>query len=943
MNSRRTPHTPRKIERDYQLPLLVTKLHVPGVRERWVARGRLLARLAARPACGLVIISAPAGYGKTSLLADWIRALGQESPAPALAWLSLDESDNNPIQFWNGVAAALQRLPAFLRAGQALAERLEPELFELPVDLDRLPGPAALPLENTLRLFINDLAGLAEPLVLVLDDYHVVTASSVHESMAFLLSHLPPRLCLVISSRSDPTLAALPVPLLRARGQVLELTAADLRFTPEEAARFLSDVMELHLSPQDAAFLENQTEGWAAGLQLAALSLQGSQTLQKVEHFSGSDRYVLDYLTQEVLDRQPPQIKDFLLHTAILTRLTAPLCDELTGEPSRAAGQSQSILERLEAANLFVVPLDRQRRWYRYHHLFAELLRDQLARLSPDLLPELHRRAARWHWEHGFYTEAIEHALQADPELAAGWIEDISVEIELRMDTETLLGWLGALPPGLVAARPGLCMAQAWVDLIQFRYAACEVRLAQVEQAVDRLGGDPALRGQAAAVHSTLEIARGDHQRALEYARLALADLPPHLERLRALIQLDIGDALQGIDAPTAKQALRQAVEISQEWDHPSFRMICTGSLVNTLFSQGRLREAEAEFQAAQAEERAWIAQGHNPLDESGKLLALYANVLYERDELEQARDLARESITRCERWGHLKHQVDGWVALARASHALGDTAEAEMALAKARAAVPREYLHPEQADALPWRTKLLYKLGQVDYAEAFFAYIEGREAWLDRWAAERGLNLAAPTPGAAGRDLYLYARILVRRGGEAQAQAVLSLLQPLYEDARRQDLRLREATLCLLKACACRALGRPGEALAAIHRAVTLCVEEGCRRLFLDTGRPAAEVLQFLLDEGRPEEPVRTYAGDLLARFRPGQRQPGAQQIEPLTHRELDVLRLLSTGRSNAEIAAALFVSDNTVKTHIRHIYEKLQAGNRVELVETARKMGLV
>src|SRR6266508_2312644 len=444
--------------------LLATKLHIPRTRPGFVARPRLVDRLAQAHEDELTLVCAPAGFGKTALLADWAR----HDPRP-VAWLSLDDADNDPARFWRHVAAALDTLrPGIAQQVAALLQGLQPTSFEAVV-----------------TALVNELAGVAEQVVLVLDDYHLIQASQVHESVEFLLAHLPACLRLVLASRADPPL---PLARLRARGQLAELREGDLRFTPQEAAALLRTAVGPELPEAAVAVLAARTEGWVAGLQLAALSLQGRTDIDAfVAGFSGSHRYVLDYLTEEVLDRQPQPLRTFLLEASVLERLSAPLCQAVTGR-----ADSQALLEQVERANLFLVPLDEVRGWWRYHQLFADLLRTRLAQQQPERLPTLHRAAAAWSEQHGLADDAVRHALAAgDAAWAARLIEQHFDAMLWRSEDVTFRRWLQALPAELVRSRPRLCLAQAYGALLSGHPEAVEPLVADAERAVAAVAEEP--------------------------------------------------------------------------------------------------------------------------------------------------------------------------------------------------------------------------------------------------------------------------------------------------------------------------------------------------------------------------------------------------------------------------------------------------------------------
>ncbi|MGD9002616.1 MAG: AAA family ATPase, partial [Anaerolineae bacterium] len=456
--------------------LLKTKLYIPPLRSELVLRPHLVDRLDGgfRRGRKLILVAAPAGYGKTTLLSEWIT---QRDLRPRVAWVSLDVDDNDPARFWTYVAAALQTV-------QEDIQGLAPAAFQ---------SPNPPPIESTLTSLLNQIAEVPDPLVLILDDYHMIQTSAIHDALSFLLENLPPRMHLVIATRADPPL---PIPRLRGRGQLTELYQSDLRFTSQEAADFLNRAMGLDLSVEDVAALEKRTEGWIAGLQMAAVSMRGRDDIAGfVRAFTGSHRYILDYLGEEVLGQQPEGVREFLLQTAILDRLTAPLCDAVVGRATldKARDGSQAMLEYMESNNLFIVALDDQRRWYRYHRLFADLLLRQLQRQRPDLVPQLHRRASEWNEANSLTGAAVTHALAAeDFGRVAHLLEQAAWPMLTRGEMTTLLGWLDALPEDAVRARPRLGILRAWALALT----------GQLDEADSYLSGAEARygRGEVAAV-----------------------------------------------------------------------------------------------------------------------------------------------------------------------------------------------------------------------------------------------------------------------------------------------------------------------------------------------------------------------------------------------------------------------------------------------------------
>ena len=563
-------------------PLLLTKLRIPPARPNRVSRPHLCERLNAGASQKLTLISAPAGFGKTTLLSEW----SDQSGLP-VAWLSLDAGDNDPARFLSYCVAALQIVHADLGAA-ALA---------------LLGARQRSPIESVLTILINDIATVAQPFALVLDDYHVIENRAIDDALAFLLEHLPspPGLHLIIASRSDPSL---PLTRLRARGQLTELRQDDLRFAPDEAAQFFSQVMRLNLSADAVAALSSRTEGWIAGLQLAAVSMQGQDARRIadfIQAFAGSDRYVLDYLVEEVLQRQPDDIQSFLLRTSLLERMSASLCDAVRKDenaPPVTFHPSSAILEQLERNNLFIIPLDHERQWYRYHHLFADLLRKRLQQTHPDLVPILHRRASQWHEHNGQMTASIEHALSAlDFERAADLIERAVDATLMRSEVITLLNWIEALPDGVVRARPHLCAAHAGVILLGGR------PLDMVESRLhDAMRGDTDGRvsGDVAAYRALIASLKGDAQLGLDLSRQALERLPADRLFLRSMCASNLGIAyvLRG-DIDAAERAFDEVVRISLHTGNVMGAAGALSNLAGVCVVRGQLHKAEDIYQRA--------------------------------------------------------------------------------------------------------------------------------------------------------------------------------------------------------------------------------------------------------------------------------------------------------------------------------------------------------
>jgi LuxR family maltose regulon positive regulatory protein len=898
--------------------LVATKFHIPP--PGLVPRPRLVTRLAQGIDRGLTTVCTPAGFGKTTLLGDWARRSRRSA-----AWLSLDAGDNDPARFWRYVATAL--------------DRVRPGLREHVVAL--LDGAHRPPLEAVATVVINEL--MARPregaVVLVLDDYHLIETPAVHDSVAFLLDRLPPGLRMVIASRADPSL---PLARLRARGQLAELRADDLRFTLAETAAFLREATGLDLPTALIAALQDRTEGWAAGVQLAALSLRGqSDPAGFVASFSGSHRYVLDYLTEEVLARQPEQVVGFLLETSVLDRLSGPLCDAVTG---RAGSQAQ--LEALERANLFVVPLDEVRGWWRYHHLFAGLLRARLSRERPERLPGLHRAAAAWHEEHGLADDAIRHALAArEIGWAARLIEQYFDAAFRRAEEATLGRWLSALPAECVRARPRLCLVQAVTAVAGGRLEMVEPLLADAERAFAASGDEPHepsvgralsvlanVPGAIAVLRADLARLRGDAARAVSWDRQALARLGEEDWLLRSHVAWNLAAAhwLRG-ELGEAERALAEVAAERRAASEGYVAMRIRYDLGHVQRAQGRLSTALRTHQQA-LEIAGETGQQPPP---AGITHVGLAEVLYERDELDTALGHATKSIELCRQLAFTLPLATSLAMLARIRQAQGDPAGALDAIGQAE----RVKLSPQVVALLNpvpvWRARLLLARGEV--AEAA------------RWANDRGLGARDEPSWPREGEYLVLARVLLAQQKPGPA---LGLLDRMYAHAAAQQRIGSVIELRALQALAYAAGGDRAAALAALAEALTLAAPEGYVRVFADEGAPMARLLGRLDAAQRSGEVPPQYLDRLARAFQPRRASARpttrdtaglAGPAEPLSGRELQVLGLLAAGRSNKEIADELVVVLDTAKKHVGHILDKLGAANRTQAVARARALGLL
>jgi LuxR family maltose regulon positive regulatory protein len=861
----------------------------------------------------LTLVSAPAGFGKTTLVAHWLA----ESGTP-VAWLSLEPEDNDPMRFLSYLIAALQRL--------------DPQVGTAVLPLLQAPRPA--PLERVLTLVINDLlASAATDCALVLDDYHVITTEAIHQALIFLLGHLPAHMHLLIATRADPPLL---LAGLRARAQLSEVRAADLRFATQEVSAFVREVMALDLPSEAIGTLERRTEGWVVGLQLAALSLQGGADVQTfLAAFSGSYRFVLDYLSEEVLSRQPPAVHTFLLHTSILERLSGALCDAVTAKPG-----SQAMLEALDRANLFVVALDEERGWYRYHQLFAEVLKSRLQQAEASVVAELHQRASAWYEQHQMQALAIEHALAApDLERATRLIEEHGMSFALRGQVHTMLGWLTALPEAVVRSHALLSLYSAVMLLFTNQVEAAETRLQEIEQGLQ--GTRPTdqqrvIRGQIALIRANLLRSCGDLPRGLALARQALSLLPETEERFRlpALVgvassYLESGD----VTLATEQVAVATVASLRASDDRFAFLQSLTG-LARLQGLQGQLRRAASTYGEAMG-----VLPGQLPslLGSPAYYFGL-GDLLRECNQLDGAQRHLLDGMELVQ--GRLPVFADevtlGYIALARLQMARGEssralaTLDAFMDLAQERHFVPQLLARARAVRA------------QVELAQANLA------AAL-RWADESGLSLADDDLSYPREQEYLaLARVRIAQGREDLArpflQDTLSLLDRLLQDAETKARLGSALEILVLRALALQALGDRIGALSTLEHALTRAEPEGYIRLFVDEGGPMRTLLR------QAHGIVPDYVATLLAAFdehhvwAPAPAVPARSTlVEPLTEREREVLHLLSTGASNREIAGRLVVSLGTVKKHVSNICGKLGAQSRTQAVARARGLNLL
>ena len=903
-------------------PMLETKVHVPSPRDSLVARPRLLERLNRITESKLTLVSAPAGFGKSTLLAEWL-AIPRDDGWLA-AWLSIDEADKEPAAFWTYLIAALRTVV--------------PDIGEGSISLLESPQ---LRIESVLAPLLNELAAMPDDVVLVLDDFHVIDAPAIEEGVAYLLDHLPGRMHLVIATRADP---ALPLARLRARGDLLEIRAADLRFTLEEASTYLSDVMGLRLGARDVAALEGRTEGWIAALQLAGLSMQGRDDVATfIAGFAGDDRYIVDYLVEEVLQRQPDHVRTFLLETSILDRMSGPLCDAVTGRDG-----GKAMLEALDRGNLFLVSLDDRRRWYRYHQLFADVLRARLFDEQPGRVPDLHRRASDWYEHNGDRSEAIRHALAGeDFDRAASLIELAVPALRQGHQEVTALRWLRALPDEVIGRRPVLSVAYAWALLSIGELEDVARRLGDGERWLTATHGVPDEAGAGrpemvvvdrrefsllaaliAVYRAVLAQIRGDVATTVRHAREALNLAPEDDDLLRGAAEALLGLATWASgDLETAHRIYAAGMARVQRSGSLSDALGAAIALADIRITQGRLRDAIRTYeQALQLSAK----HGEPVLRATADMYVGLSDLAREQGDLQAATRHLQASKDLGEHMGYPQNRHRRHVVTARIRQAEGDLDGALDALHEAQ----RLYMPDFIPDVRP-----------LPAQEARILVRQGRLAEANAWARARGLSPQDDLTYLREFEHVTLARVLLAQstldrsdGSARDALALLGRLLRAAEDGQRTGNVIE---ILVLLALAHQVRGDMPAALAALGRALALGEPEGYVRVFLDEGPPMAALLQDAANRGIAPDYVRRL---LTASVRP-EDYAGNQEalIEPLSDRELDVLRLLGTDLAGPEIARELVVSLSTVRSHTKSIYAKLGVNNRRAAVTRAEELDLL
>lgn len=890
-------------------PLVETKLHIPRRRREVVNRPRLTDRWTSARQPVLTLVAAPAGFGKTTLLTEWFAEA--EGPIRTVAWLALDAGDNDPSVFGAYLVAALRSVAPTIGA---------------------TPLPSSQPLRAMTATLINELHAFNGDVVLVLDDYHVIDTAEVHDAIAFLVDHAPPNLSLVIASRADPQL---PLARWRARGDLLEIRAADLRFTHDEAARYLNGPMGLQLAAKDLGALEARTEGWIAALQLAALSMQGRDDVAAfIDNFTGDDRFVVDYLAEEVLERQPDHIRSFLLQTAVLSRLTGSLCDAVTG-----GNRGKATLEALDRANLFLVALDDGRHWYRYHHLFADVLRARLIDEQPELVAELHLRASTWHERDGDVAEAVRHALAGRHfSRAAQLIELVGPLLRQRRQEGTLRRWLEALPDEVFDDRPVLAISLVGARMSTGDVTGVEPLLQLVESTLERASPPPIyfdhemfdhLPAQFSVQRAGLALLAGDISGTIAHASRALDLVEPtdHFRRGAATALVALANWSDG-DLDTAERCYTESVRAFIAADHLADMLGCSLALADIQIAQGRLAAATRTFESGLR----WTRE-HPGLRGAADMHVGLSEVLIEQNDLDTAALHLQTSTELGDAAGLPQHAYRWRVTMARLCRARGDLDGALDLIDEAAPLYDTDFSPPVRPVAA-LRARVQLARGDLDAALA--------------WANERGLTTSDDLSYVREFEHITFARVLIARHAAVHdvraLEDALSLLKRLLAAADEGSRIGSTIEILILLATAHHAHQDNAAAIAALEDALRRAEPEGHVRLFLHAGPAVTALLRSVAsrESATPHTRRVLAAADRAESAGPpssGSRPPLVDELSP---RELDVLRLLRSDLSGPDIARELIVSLNTVRTHTKNIYAKLGVNNRREALRRAADLGL-
>ncbi|NIW45813.1 MAG: LuxR family transcriptional regulator, partial [Gammaproteobacteria bacterium] len=862
----------------------------------------------------LTLLSAPAGFGKTTLVSHWVEKLqeGADGESIKAAWLSLDEDDNDPVRFLTYYIAALNQIKVDIGQGA----------------LSMLQSPQPPSPNSVLISLINELATIPDKIIFVLDDYHLIEAKPIHQALVFFLENLPPKFHLVIATRQDPPLS---LGRLRARNQITELRAADLRFTASEASDFLNQVMGLNLSSDDIAELETRTEGWIAGLQLAAISMRGRQDHAGfIKSFTGGHRLVLDFLIEEVLGQQPENIQNFLLQTSVLDRMTGSLCDALTGQEN-----GQETLEMLDHANLFVFPMDEERRWYRYHHLFADLLRQRLHQIQPEYFPILQIKAGEWFKNQGFNREAIKHLLIGkEYQSAAELIRSVAIEIIQQGEHTTVGGWINSLPGEFVKAQPYLCVLHARALQLTGQLEASEALLIDAENALDSQNyhvdeTDRSVRGLVHSCRAYSSFMIGDHDHTISYAKKALDQLPESEKVIKTQTALYLGIAYRYTgQLRAAMEVYNEILPTTQSIGGNSIAVLCYMHLADLYVDMAQLNQAKKLYEGALnfAEE----SIGRPDVLFTGYVYVSIGRILRQWNQLEDAYRVTVKGLDLCREWNVADILALSCFELAYLHQALGNHMQARALINEAGNIFN---------SLSQWAGKLA-AAHQIKFDLAF-GDIESAE----NWAQTNDLDIDGDFEFHREIEYLTLARVFIV---QERFEEALSLTERICQIAEEIGKSQTELEGLILLALVLSAQEKTGRALGYLERAISIGEPEGYIRIFVDEGPPMAQLLYEALSRGIAPE----YVQRLLAAF------PDAEQeevgttkaqvdqsglIEPLSEREIEVLQLIAMGLTNQVVAARLVLSPHTVKAHTRNIYSKLAVNNRTQAVDRARTLGIL
>jgi len=914
------------------IPVLATKLYTPPPRPNWVERSHLIQRLenGIRQGRRLTLVSAPAGFGKTALISEWISGM---DPARPVAWLSLDGGDNDPVQFLHYWVAALQK--ADPQIGQTVQAALQS---------NQTP-----PLSNLVEGLINDASAAAQHFLFVLDDYHLITAGLVHPLVQLWLERQPLSVHTILVTREDPPL---PLPRLRARGEITEIRERDLRFSEPEAAAFLNQTMRLNLGSEAVSSLESRTEGWVAGLQLAAIALQEIPDASGVENFiatfAGSDRYIVDYLVSEVLVSQPAEVSDFLMETSILERMCAGLCDAVLYSGQRA-GKSQEILDLLERVNMFIVPLDNRREWYRYHHLFADLLRQRLMHKGEGYVNALHQRAAEWFAAQGLIDEALKHALAAQNSAYAADLVNRNWRKALHEGRlKTVLKWIEMLPKDVVASSALLSAANSWIFYLMGKTDAVELHAANAVRALSILASEgkvpqddfeyTSLPGQMGALQALIALRKGEPHSALAFAKEAIRVSPPQETLGLGLAWSALAGSYRELgDIQESIPPYHQALQTNRASGNIIALTIGTRHLIRAYQIQGCLEEAEELcLSTLHLAEQA----GQVQLPAYGVLYVTLGDLNYERNQLEKARALLDQGLEQGKRGGYVELLVASGILEAKLRRVIGDLTGAVTVLEETYQTAVRQDEPIAEAEVSAWLARLQAETGNL---QAAARWAGGLEPHADR---------AAGLP--RGIELFSLARVLIALDRKEEA---LGLAVQLEKMAVEKSSAGRQIEALMLQAEIYWLSSNPDRAAALLEQALVLAEPRGFTRLFLDEGSRLQPILAACRKAVRNEPIRKNMVERLLGAFPDpsisgsgvtasppdGSKHPQPGLIDPLSEREIEVLRQLALGLTVAEVARQLYLSPNTLKAHTQNIYSKLDVHNRVEAVNKARELGLI